>query len=300
MATAGDVQPNATEDSSTGSLAPGLYITATPIGNAGDITIRALNVLKNCDAIVAEDTRVTARLLSLYGISRSLLIYNDHNATTAVPKLVDRLKQGHRLALVSDAGTPLISDPGYRLVKAVREAGLPVIPVPGPSAITAALSTAGMPVDRFFFAGFLPARTGERRDTLNRLRVIPGTLVLLESAQRLTETLSDALELLGDREAAVARELTKLHEEVRRGTLSELATHYAAVPANGEVVVLVAPPGEPPGPDFRLIDSLLRQALRFMPVKAAAAMIAEATKASRRDIYARALALEPEGDGGVE
>ena len=301
MAPAGDAQPNATGSSSAEPLVPGLYITATPIGNAGDVTIRALNVLRNCDAIVAEDTRVTARLLSLYGIRRPLLIYNDHNASDAVPKLLQRLKQGQRLALVSDAGTPLISDPGYRLVKAARDQGLTVTPVPGPSAITAALSVAGMPVDRVFFAGFLSAKSGERREALGRLRTVPATLVFLESAQRLAAMLADAATMLGDREAVVAREMTKLHEEMRRGRLSELALHYVQAPPRGEVVLLVAPPPDDVlEPDFRRIDSLLRQALRFMPVKPAAALVAEATGARRREVYARALELGGQGGGRVE
>jgi 16S rRNA (cytidine1402-2'-O)-methyltransferase len=290
MASSGDPQQNPPRHSSE-PLSPGLYITATPIGNAGDITIRALSVLQNCDAIVAEDTRVTARLLALYRISRPLLIYNDHNASAAVPKLLQRLRQGQRLALVSDAGTPLISDPGYRLVKAARDEGLPVVPIPGPSAVTAALSAAGLPVDRFFFAGFLPAKQGERREILNQLLMIPATLIFLESAQRLPEMLSDMAHVLGDRSAVVARELTKLHEEMRRGSLRELASQYAAVLPRGEVVVLVGPPTTPPGPDQGLIDSLLRQALPFMPVKAAAGLVADATGIRRRDVYARALEL---------
>ncbi len=291
MAPAGDPRQNAPEHSSVEPLSPGLYITATPIGNAGDITIRALNVLRNCDAIVAEDTRVTARLLAIYGISRPLLIYNDHNAAAAGPKLLQRLREGQRLAFVSDAGTPLISDPGYRLVKAARDEGLSVLPVPGPSAIIAALSVAGVPVDRFFFAGFLPPRGGERRETLKELRPIPGTLVILESAQRLADSLADMAQILGDRIAVVAREITKLHEETKRGPLQQLASHYLVVPAKGEIVVLVGPPVEPAGPDLFLTDSLLRQALQFMPVKAAATLVAEATRGRRKEVYARALAL---------
>jgi 16S rRNA (cytidine1402-2'-O)-methyltransferase len=300
MAPFGDPEPNAPDHSSTETLSPGLYITATPIGNARDITIRALSVLRNCDVIVAEDTRVTARLLSIYGISRPLLIYNDHNAATATPKLLRRLREGQRLAFVSDAGTPLISDPGYRLVKAARDEGLPVVPIPGPSAIIAALSAAGISVDRFFFAGFLPARGGERRGALKRFQSLPATLVFLESAQRLPESLADMAEVLGDRNAVVAREITKLHEEMRRGSLQQLAAHYVAVPAKGEIVILAGPAAEPQGPDLSLIDSLLRQALLFMPVKAAAALVAEATGGRRRDIYARALVLVGQDRGSSE
>src|SRR5437868_396996 len=210
------------------SLSPGLYITATPIGNAADITIRALNVLKNCDAIVAEDTRVTSRLLSLHGISRPLLIYHDHNAASAGPRLLARLRQGERLALVTDAGTPLVSDPGYRLVKAAQDEGLNVVPVPGPSAVVAALSAAGVPCDRFLFAGFLPSKTGERTRILNSLLGVPATLVFYESPHRLAGTLAVLAQEFGSRDAAVARELTKIHEEIRRGSLQQLADHFAA------------------------------------------------------------------------
>src|SRR5438105_8712875 len=208
-------------------LSPGLYITATPIGNAADITIRALNVLKNCDAIVAEDTRVTSRLLSLYGISRPLVIYHDHNAASVGPKLLARLKKGERLALVTDAGTPLVSDPGYRLVKAARHEGLHVVPVPGASAAIAALSAAGIPCDRFVFVGFLPGKASERTELLNTLRNLPATLVFFESPHRLVETLALLAQSLGARDAAVARELTKIHEEFRRGSLKQLASYYA-------------------------------------------------------------------------
>ncbi len=290
MAPSDDPEPKTNEPISAETLAPGLYITATPIGNAADVTLRALNVLRKCDAIVAEDTRVTARLLALHGISRPLLIYNEHNAAAVETKLLQRLRSGERLALVGDAGTPLISDPGLRLVKAAREEGLPVFPVPGPSAVIAALSAAGIPAVPFLFGGFLPPRHGERRSELKRLRSVAATLVLYESPQRLSESLADMVEVLGDRDACVARELTKLHEEMRRGSLRQLQEHYRVNPARGEVVIVVAP-GEDEGPDPALIDSLLRQALPFMPVKAAATLIAEATQAGRRAVYDRALAL---------
>jgi len=274
------------------ALAPGLYVTATPIGNAADITLRALNVLKNCDAIVAEDTRVTSRLLSLYGISRPLLIYNDHNARSMRPNLLERLRGGARLALVSDAGTPLVSDPGYRLVREARDERLSVFPVPGASAVLAALMPAGLPSDRFLFAGFAPVKVGERRHALAALAAVPATMIFFESAQRLGASLADMAEIFGDREAVVARELTKIHEEVRSGTLAGLAAKYSGVPPKGEIVVLVAPPRDDPRPDRARIDSLLLQALRFMPVKAAAALVAEATGSRRRDAYRQALALK--------
>ena len=298
MARMRDDAPARDESGVTKSLSPGLYITATPIGNAADITIRALNVLKNCDAIVAEDTRVTSRLLSLYGISRPLVIYHDHNAASAGPKLLARLKKGERLALVTDAGTPLVSDPGYRLVKAARDDGLIVVPVPGASAAVAALSAAGIPCDRFVFAGFLPGKAGERTELLETLRNLPATLVFFESPHRLAETLAVLAQSFGARDAAVARELTKIHEEFRRGSLEQLASYYAAAPARGEIVILVAPASEPSGQvDTAQVDSLLRQALPFMPVKAAATLVAEATSTARREVYLRALTIMGEADG---
>jgi 16S rRNA (cytidine1402-2'-O)-methyltransferase len=274
-------------------LAPGLYITATPIGNAADITLRALTVLKHCDWIVAEDTRVTSRLLSLYGISRPLSVYNDHNAAEMRPKLLERLQAGARLALVSDAGTPLISDPGYKLVREARALGLPVFPVPGASAVLAALTASALPSDRFLFAGFLPPKSGERRAALVKLKALAATLIFFESAQRLGDCLADMNAVLGEREAVVARELTKFYEEVVRAPLSGLAARYAAAPPKGEIVVLVGPPSEKQ-PDSTRIDSLLAQALPFMPVKAAAALVAEATGSSKRDVYVRALAHKDE------
>lgn len=294
VAPTGDPEQKSTELPSAEALAPGLYITATPIGNSADITVRALNVLRKCDAIVAEDTRVTARLLALYGISRPLLIYNEHNAAAAETKLLQRLRAGERLALVSDAGTPLISDPGLRLVKAARDEGLPVYPVPGASAVMAALSVAGISTNPFLFAGFLSAKQGERRATLKELGAIAATLVFFESPQRLCESLADMADSLGNREACIAREMTKLHEDMRRGSLRELQAQYSANPPRGEVVIVVAP-GEARGPDPALIDSLLRQALAFMPVKAAAALIAEATHTSRRGVYDRGLELGGKG-----
>jgi 16S rRNA (cytidine1402-2'-O)-methyltransferase len=293
----------AADKTSIGAIpVPGLYVTATPIGNAADITLRALNVLKHCDAIVAEDTRVTSRLLALHGISRPLLVYNDHNAASMRPKLLERLRAGARLALVSDAGTPLVSDPGHKLVREALAEGLPVFPIPGPSAVLAGLVSAGLPTDRFFFAGFLPAKPGERRSGLESLKAIPATLVFFESAQRLGESLAEMAAIFGPRNAAVARELTKLHEEVRRGRLPELAAHYAAATARGEIVLLVGPPAEGEAPDSARIDALLTQALAFMPVKPAASLIADATGAGRRTVYARALVLKniDEGEDGSE
>src|SRR5262249_19922456 len=206
------------------------------------------------DAIVAEDTRVTSRLLSLYGIRRPLSVYNDHNASAMRPKLLERLQSGARLALVSDAGTPLISDPGYKLVREARASGLPVFPVPGASAVLAALTASALPSDRFLFAGFLPSKSGERSAVLAKLKTVAATLIFFESAQRLGDSLADMNAVLGQREAVVARELTKLHEDVVHGTLSELAVKYAAAPPRGEIVVLVSPAPEEQ-PDSERVDS---------------------------------------------
>jgi 16S rRNA (cytidine1402-2'-O)-methyltransferase len=281
---------------SAGDLAPGLYVTATPIGNASDISLRALNVLKHCDAIIAEDTRVTSRLLAIHGISRRFLTYNDHNAAKMRPKILAELRADARLALVSDAGTPLISDPGLKLVREALADGIAVHPIPGPSAAIAALSISGLATDRFLFAGFLPSRKGERQTALAELRAIPATLVFYESPNRLAESLKDMAETLGpDRDGVVARELTKLHEDVTRGTLARLADAFDGVPLRGEITILVAPPAKA-APDFAKAESLLKAALAFMPVSAAASLVAEATGGAKRELYARALALKQEAD----
>lgn len=273
-------------------LAPGLYVTATPIGNARDITLRALDILGLCDLIVAEDTRVTAKLLAIHGVVKPLSSYNDHNAARERPKLIQRLRHGARIALVSDAGTPLVSDPGFKLVREAIAEGIPVHAVPGASALLAGLALAGLPTDRFFFAGFLPSKSGERRTALEGLKSIPATTVYFESAQRLAETLSDMESVFGPRPAAVARELTKLHEEVRRGDLKSLAEAYAAENApKGEITLLVGPPPET-GLDVARVDALLTQALAFMPVRAAVDLVADALDAPRRQVYDRALALK--------
>jgi 16S rRNA (cytidine1402-2'-O)-methyltransferase len=272
-----------------GDLAAGLYILATPIGNARDISLRALETLRGCDVIAAEDTRVTAKLLSIHGISRPLIPYNDHNGAEMRPKILGRLARGERVVLVSDAGTPLVSDPGYKLVRDAIAAGASVAALPGPSAVLTALTLSGLPSDRFLFAGFLSAKPGERRTMLEELKGARSTLIFFESAQRLPESLRAMAEVLGERPAAVARELTKLHEEVRRGSLSELAAAFAA-PPKGEVTLLVGP-AKGVAPDHARIDTALKAALAFMPVKAAAEMIAGLTGASRKELYARALEL---------
>jgi 16S rRNA (cytidine1402-2'-O)-methyltransferase len=277
-------------------LAPGLYVTATPIGHARDITLRALDVLKAADAIAAEDTRVTAKLLAIYGIARPLLAYNDHNAARERPRLLARLKRGERIALVSDAGTPLVSDPGFKLVREAIAEGLHVEAIPGASALLTALVLAGLPSDRFLFAGFLAPRSGERRNALAELKAVPASLVFFESPNRLRESLADMAEVLGARAAAVGRELTKLHEEVRRGTLASLAAGYVDNDTpKGEVTIVVGPPPEEAA-DMARVDSLLGQALPFMPVRAAADLVAEAADAPRRAVYARALQLKAKAD----
>jgi 16S rRNA (cytidine1402-2'-O)-methyltransferase len=221
-------------------MAGTLYLVATPIGNLADITHRALQVLKDVDLIACEDTRHTHKLLQHYSISTKTISYHEHNEQQRATELIDLLKQGSDIAVVSDAGTPSISDPGFRLVRAAIESEVAVVPVPGPSALISALIAAGLPTDEFFFAGFLPARSNARRARLNELRSVPGTLIFYEAPHRLAATLKDAHELLGEREAVVARELTKLHEEIRRGRLSELATHYANEEnPRGEIVVLI-------------------------------------------------------------
>jgi 16S rRNA (cytidine1402-2'-O)-methyltransferase len=275
-----------------GDLAAGLYILATPIGNARDISLRALEVLKASTVIAAEDTRVTAKLLAIHGISKPLIAYNDHNGAEMRPKILARLEQGQAVALVSDAGTPLVSDPGYKLVRAAIAAGLPVVALPGPSAVLAGLTLSGLPSDRFLFAGFLPSKAGERKSVLEEVKGVRATLIFFESAQRLSESLATMAEVLGNRDAVMARELTKLHEEVRRGPLIELAAHYEKHGApKGEVTLLVAPP-QAAAPDMARIDAALTAALAFMPVKAAAELIAGLTDGSRKQIYARALELK--------
>jgi len=223
-----------------------LYLVATPIGNLEDITLRALRILKEVDQIACEDTRHTQKLLSHYNIQKPLVSYHEHNEMTRAPELVLAMEQGAQIALVSDAGMPLVSDPGYRLVTLSLRHHLPVVPIPGAAALLAALSASGVPNEEFLFAGFLPARTGERRRALERLRIEDRTIIFYEAPHRIEETLADAREILGDRPACLAREVTKLHEEFRRGTLSELAASLSDKPARGEITLLIGanPPEE--------------------------------------------------------
>jgi 16S rRNA (cytidine1402-2'-O)-methyltransferase len=271
---------------------PGLYVVATPIGNAQDVTLRALQVLRTCDLIVAEDTRITAKLLAIHGISKPLSPYNDHNAARERPRLLARLRGGQRVALVSDAGTPLISDPGYKLVREALVGEVAVYAVPGPSAALTALTLAGLPTDRFMFVGFLPSKAGARRRALEDVRSVPATLVFFESPRRLAECLQDMAAILGNREAAVCRELTKLHEEVRRADLDFLASEFqAGAPPKGEITVVVGAP-RATGPDFHKAEMLLVKALAHMPVNAAADLVAAACDLPKRAMYERALALK--------
>ncbi|HYC05871.1 MAG TPA: 16S rRNA (cytidine(1402)-2'-O)-methyltransferase [Azospirillaceae bacterium] len=272
---------------------------ATPIGNAGDITLRALETLKGAHAVACEDTRVTSKLFARYGIRAPLLQYHEHNAARMRPVILDRVASGETIALVSDAGTPLISDPGYKLVREARERGLPVTHLPGPSAALTALVLSGLPSDRFLFAGFLPNKRGARRTALAELAPVRATLVLFESAQRLEDMLADAAETMPGREVAVTRELTKLFEEVRRGTLAELAEHYAkAGPPKGEVVVVIGPPPEPEEATGDEVDRLLTDALSRLSVKDASAEVAQALGKPRKEVYQRALELQRAGSDG--
>jgi 16S rRNA (cytidine1402-2'-O)-methyltransferase len=282
-------------------LAAGLHVVATPIGNLRDVTLRALETLAAADLIACEDTRVTRKLLEHYGISTPLTPYHEHNAAAARPKLMARLADGQVVALVSDAGTPLVSDPGFKLVRAAREAGHPVTAVPGASAALAALTVAGLPTDRFFFEGFLPAKESQRRSRIAELARIPATLILFETGPRLHRTLGDLAAELPDRQAAVCRELTKLHEEVRRGEVSALARAYGdGAETRGEMVIVVGPPSEGgEHTDAGEVDALLRNALGRASVKDAVSEVAAATGRPRREIYQRALSLADEGNDDI-
>ena len=278
--------------------APGLYLVATPIGNLSDISLRALELLAGADVIACEDTRVTRKLTERYGIATPLTLYHEHNAAEARPKLLARLAQGQAVALVSDAGTPLISDPGYKLVRTACEAGHTVVALPGASALLTALVVAGLPTDRFFFEGFLPVKQAGRQKRIAELAAIPATLVLFESGPRLGSALADLADGLGPRAAAICRELTKLHEEVRRGDLPMLARDYAeGAETRGEIVIVVAPPADDDG-QADDVDDLLRRALARVSVKDAVGEVALATGRPRREVYQRALELAKEsGDG---
>src|ERR1700677_3582460 len=277
--------------------AGGLYLVATPIGNLGDITLRALETLAGVDVIACEDTRMTRRLTERYAITAQLTSYHEHNAALARPKILQRLAQGASIALVSDAGTPLISDPGFKLVREVCAAGYPVIALPGPSSVLAALSVAALPTDRFFFEGFLPPREAARRARLMELARISATLVMFESGNRVQDTLADLADIMGGRDAAICREMTKMHEEIRRAPVSELAQAADTLETRGEFVLVIGPPAA--GARIMAkddLDDLLRSQLAHHSVKDAVAHAVELSGRPRREIYARALELAGEAD----
>lgn len=277
--------------------APGLHVVATPIGNLSDISVRALEILAGADVIACEDTRITRRLTERYGIETPLTTYHDHNAASVRPKILARLAAGEAVALVSDAGTPLVSDPGYKLVVEAAQAGHPVHPVPGASALLAALVAAGLPTDRFLFDGFLPPKEGQRKNRIAELKPLPATLVLYETGPRLPESLADLAEGLGPRPAAVCRELTKAFEEVRRGDLAALAAYYAEAGApKGEIVLVIGPPAAEAAEDED-VDAALARALSDHSLKDAVAAVTALTGRPKREVYARALALaKADGD----
>jgi 16S rRNA (cytidine1402-2'-O)-methyltransferase len=269
-------------------LPPGLHIVATPIGNLGDLSPRAADTLRNADRILVEDTRVTAKLLAHIGTKVPMTRYDDHSSEAERDRIIGRLGED-AIALVSDAGTPLVSDPGYKLVRAARAAGHLVHTVPGPSAVVAALTLAGLPTDRFLFLGFLPAKAKARADAIGEIGGVRASLVLYESGPRLGDTLAALAEVLGDRDAAVVREISKLHEECVTGTLSELAGRYADLAPKGEIVVVVGPPGEAAPVADAELDAALDEALARLSPSRAAAEVAERLKVPRKRAYARAL-----------
>jgi 16S rRNA (cytidine1402-2'-O)-methyltransferase len=270
----------------------GLYLVATPIGNLRDITLRALETLAGVDVIACEDTRITRRLTERYGIKAELMSYHEHNAASARANILERLAQGSSVALVSDAGTPLVSDPGFKLVREACAAGYTVTALPGPSSVLTALSVAALPTDRFFFEGFLPPKQAARRARLSELARIDATLVVFETGNRIQQALADLAEILGAREAAICRELTKIHEEVAHATLAEFASNASEIETRGEFVLVIAPPTA----DAReltneALDDLLRDQLKHHSVKDAVAHAVELSGRPRRDVYARALEL---------
>lgn len=281
---------------------PGLYLIAVPIGNLRDITLRALDVLTAADAVACEDTRITGKLLAAYGLNKTLLRYDEHSAARMRPAILARLAAGEIVALVSDAGLPLISDPGYKLVRAAHAAGHAVSCVPGPSAVPTALVVSGLPTDRFLFAGFPPSKAKARRAFFAGLAEVPATLVFFESARRLAASLADLQQEAGDRDAAICRELTKLYEEVRSGRLSELAGACAAGPAlKGEITLVVGPPdAEGPAVSDAALDAALRAALASQSLRDAVGRVAAETGRKKRTVYERALALAADAEDAPE
>lgn len=285
-------------------LSRGLYLVATPIGNAADITLRALEILRAADIVACEDTRTTKPFLQRHGLlqpgsTTRLTAYHDHNAPRVRPGLLAAMRGGGAVALVSDAGTPAISDPGFKLVRECIDAGIPVTAAPGPTSIVVALTLSGLPTDRFFFAGFLPNKSGARQRDIETLRAIPGTLIFMESPRRLAACLADLLKHLGDRPAAVARELTKLYEEVRRGTLSELVAHYDTAGApKGEVVITVGPAAAEAAPDLASMEADILARLEGESARDIARDLANQTGLPRREVYGRVLEMTKRRDQG--
>jgi 16S rRNA (cytidine1402-2'-O)-methyltransferase len=273
-------------------LDPGLYVAATPIGNLGDVTYRVIETLKGADKILCEDTRQTAKLCAAYGIATPRSPYHEHNADRVRPAIIEALKAGAAIALVSDAGTPLISDPGFKLVREARAAGVTVTPLPGPSALIAALSASGAPTDRFLFAGFPPPKAEARRRFFAELAGVNASLVFYESPGRLANSLAAMAAVFAGRAGVVAREITKLHEEFVGGTLETLTARYSAEPPKGEIVVIVEPPGEAAPVSHADVDAFLQKALAEMSVKEAASAAADAFGVTRKKAYERALALK--------
>jgi 16S rRNA (cytidine1402-2'-O)-methyltransferase len=272
-------------------LLPGLYIVATPIGNLSDLSPRAASILASADLIAAEDSRVTAKLLTHIGVKRPMIAYHDHNADQVRPSLVAKMGD-QAVALVSDAGTPLISDPGYKLVRDARAAGRAVVSIPGPCAAIAALTLAGLPTDRFLFLGFLPSKAGARAAAIADVKAVQATLILYENAARLGATLAALAEALGRREAAVVREISKKFEETVTGPIDELARRYADAPPKGEIVIVIGPPAEAEPASDQDVDDALRQAMLSLTASRAAAQVAEALGLPRRRVYERAMALK--------
>ncbi|EGF92068.1 tetrapyrrole Corrin/Porphyrin Methylase family protein [Asticcacaulis biprosthecium C19] len=272
-------------------VSPGLYIVATPIGNLRDITLRALDVLRAADVVLAEDTRVAAKLLSAYDLKKKLIRYDDHAGPQVVPEILDRLRSGQIIAQISDAGTPLISDPGFRLVEAAREAGAHIHPIPGASSVLAALCLAGLPTDRFMFAGFLPVKSAARQTFLGEFVSLRTTLVFFETGPRVHDTLTDMVTVLGDRDACVCRELTKLYETGHRGTLSTLAADPKLQEPRGEIVIVIAPPVEEK-PSAESLDGALKLALEHYSPSDAARQLADVFGMPRKVIYQMALELK--------